>query len=53
MEQYFVCPECGNSHNEPGDARLGHRVICLECAIGQGDIAFVAVEHRADAPIAA
>jgi hypothetical protein len=53
MEYYFVCTECGNSHNEPGDARLGHRVICLDCVIGQPDAALVIVELAADAPIAA
>lgn len=32
MEQPLMCPECGREHAEPADARLGHRVPCLDCA---------------------
>jgi hypothetical protein len=32
MELLLVCPECRCQHTEPGDARLGHLVVCLHCA---------------------
>jgi hypothetical protein len=32
METY-LCPDCGHAHHEPGDATLGHRVLCLDCQI--------------------
>jgi hypothetical protein len=31
MEAFFICTDCGGEHQEPADARLGHRVICLVC----------------------
>jgi len=33
MELHFFCRECGSEHTEPADARLGHLVICLDCAM--------------------
>ena len=33
MDTPFVCPECGDAHDEPGAAVLGHRVLCLDCQI--------------------
>ena len=30
MEMY-CCPDCGEIHDEPGEALLGHRVRCLAC----------------------
>lgn len=33
MELQYICSECGCDHNEPSDATLGHRNICLDCAV--------------------
>ncbi|MBV8530522.1 MAG: hypothetical protein JO104_04335 [Candidatus Eremiobacteraeota bacterium] len=33
MDTPFVCPECGDAHDEPGTAALGLAVICLDCQI--------------------
>jgi hypothetical protein len=32
MEMYR-CPDCGDVHDEPGEALLGHQVRCLDCQI--------------------
>jgi hypothetical protein len=37
MEMY-CCPDCGEIHDEPGEALLGHRVRCLDCQI-EADLA--------------
>ena len=29
----YECPECGSRHDDPGDARLGYAVVCLDCVI--------------------
>jgi hypothetical protein len=33
MDIEFFCPECRSAHVEPADARLGHLVVCTECAL--------------------
>jgi len=33
MEYPCICPDCRIAHDEPSDARLGHLVQCLDCAI--------------------
>ncbi len=33
MDRPFLCPDCGLTHDEPGDAGLGHLVRCLDCAL--------------------
>jgi hypothetical protein len=33
METQFICTECGCEHDDPADAALGHRVLCLDCAL--------------------
>jgi len=32
MERFF-CPDCGDEHDEPGQATLGFRVRCIDCQI--------------------
>lgn len=49
MEPQLVCPNCRREHDQPGDACLGHVVICLECAVMLDPLA---VEIEA-APLAA
>jgi hypothetical protein len=33
MDAQLFCRECGADHDDPADARLGHLVICLDCAL--------------------
>jgi hypothetical protein len=33
MEEALICPVCRNEHDQPGEARLGHLVVCLACAL--------------------
>jgi hydrogenase maturation factor HypF (carbamoyltransferase family) len=33
METHLVCPDCNATHQNPADARLGHVVCCMECAL--------------------
>jgi hypothetical protein len=33
MDEPYVCPDCGAEHTEPLEAALGHRALCLTCAI--------------------
>lgn len=33
----YECPECQSIHDEPADARLGHVIPCLGCAVGFDD----------------
>jgi hypothetical protein len=33
MEAQFFCTACASEHDEPADARLGHLVMCLDCAL--------------------
>jgi hypothetical protein len=35
----YLCPDCGDGHDEPGEAGLGHLVRCLDCQI-EIDLAF-------------
>ena len=37
METY-LCPECGMTHDDPGEAILGLQVRCLDCQI-ESDLA--------------
>jgi hypothetical protein len=53
MDLQFVCPDCGTGHSDPGDARLGHLVICLECAIALDDRGSELAPESVSAPIAA
>lgn len=39
METTYCCPDCGDAHDEPAQAVLGHRVRCLDCQI-EVDLAF-------------
>jgi hypothetical protein len=53
MDDQFFCRECGAEHLEPADARLGHLVICLECAL-RNELYSIEIEFAAIAtPIAA
>ena len=38
MDKPFLCSDCGDAHDEPGEARLGHRTRCLDCQI-ESDLA--------------
>lgn len=33
MDTRFLCPDCGDEHDEPGEATLGLHVRCLDCQI--------------------
>jgi len=33
METPYLCPDCSDPHDQPGEAALGHRVRCLDCLI--------------------
>jgi DNA-directed RNA polymerase subunit RPC12/RpoP len=33
METLYLCPDCGDPHDQPGEAALGHQVRCLDCQI--------------------
>jgi DNA-directed RNA polymerase subunit RPC12/RpoP len=39
METSYLCPDCGDEHDEPGEANLGLKVRCLDCQI-EVDLAF-------------
>lgn len=49
MDRFFFCPLCRADHKDPADPLLGHRVICLECALDGEFTAYltepVAFEH--------
>jgi hypothetical protein len=53
MDNQFFCSECRSEHNEPADARLGHLVICLECALRREVCAFEIELATLPIPIAA
>jgi hypothetical protein len=53
MESELLCPECGSTHNEPADARLGHRILCIECAMLLDDASLAIDVWPIDASIAA
>lgn len=38
MDMPYTCPDCGDAHDEPGEALLGLRVRCLDCQI-ESDLA--------------
>lgn len=38
MDKPYLCPDCGDQHDEPGEALLGHRTRCLDCQI-ESDLA--------------
>lgn len=38
MNTEYICPDCGDAHDEPGEARLGLQVRCLDCQI-EADLA--------------
>jgi hypothetical protein len=40
MDIQFICPDCGGEHLEPADARLGHLVVCLDCAAAAENTAY-------------
>jgi hypothetical protein len=48
MEKTYLCPDCGDAHDEPGEARLGHHVRCLDCQIEVDLAAELAAMPRAD-----
>jgi hypothetical protein len=33
METSYLCPDCGDDHDQPAEATLGHQVRCLDCQI--------------------
>jgi hypothetical protein len=33
MDTPYLCPDCGDGHDQPGEATLGHQVRCLDCQI--------------------
>ena len=33
MDTLYLCPDCGDGHDQPGEATLGHQVRCLDCQI--------------------
>jgi hypothetical protein len=33
MDTPYLCPDCGDAHDQPGEAALGHQVRCLDCLI--------------------
>ena len=33
MHLRFVCPDCGDAHDDPGEAELGHRLRCHDCQV--------------------
>ncbi|HXP94395.1 MAG TPA: hypothetical protein VN905_13070 [Candidatus Binatia bacterium] len=41
MEEVMVCPDCNREHSDPGEASLGLRVRCIDCALDL-ELAFVA-----------
>jgi hypothetical protein len=41
MEEVMVCPDCNREHSDPGEAGLGLRVRCIDCALDL-ELAFVA-----------
>jgi hypothetical protein len=47
MDTPYICPECSAAHGEPADPRLGHRVTCLDCAIGAQPAVEIVVEIAA------
>jgi hypothetical protein len=36
----MICPDCNREHSDPGEARLGLRVRCIDCAL-DFELAFV------------
>jgi hypothetical protein len=38
MDKPYLCPDCGDQHDEPGEALLGFRARCLDCQI-EADLA--------------
>jgi hypothetical protein len=38
MDKRYLCPDCGDQHDEPSEALLGHRARCLDCQI-ESDLA--------------
>ncbi len=37
----MVCPDCSREHSDPGEASMGLRVRCIDCALDL-ELAFVA-----------
>jgi predicted RNA-binding Zn-ribbon protein involved in translation (DUF1610 family) len=33
MDIRFVCPDCGDEHDQPAEAQLGVRVRCMDCQL--------------------
>jgi len=33
MKDQLLCPDCGATHREPLDARLGYAVPCADCTL--------------------
>jgi DNA-directed RNA polymerase subunit RPC12/RpoP len=33
MDTPYLCPDCGDAHDQPGEPALGHQVRCLDCRI--------------------
>jgi len=33
MTRDLLCPDCGATHSEPLDARLGRNVPCVDCTL--------------------
>jgi hypothetical protein len=53
MEAPFVCPVCRSEHDQPANARLGHLVVCLDCAIFDPDLSIIIEIEQIDASLAA
>jgi hypothetical protein len=41
VEEVMVCPDCSREHSDPGEASMGLRVRCIDCALDL-ELAFVA-----------
>ncbi len=39
MDSSYLCPDCRETHLEPGLAGLGHRIRCYDCQ-AELDLAF-------------
>lgn len=59
MSFTYFCHGCRSHHQDPADAGLGHRVLCLDCAI-ENDLDTVRLQLNVeieqgdlDAPLAA
>lgn len=49
----YICPACGSEHDEPGEAALGFRVLCLACVVIAGVTADVVAIRSDEPPLAA